>query len=72
MGLVVIYPKDFLFQIGLAIGFGVRFGLTNNQLDLSYNFIQRDNIYKVGVEKIQAFNVGISIGDLWFVKRREI
>ena len=59
-------------EIGLAIGFGVRFGLTNNQLDLSYNFIQRDNIYKVGVEKIQAFNVGISIGDLWFVKRREI
>tara|TARA_B100000427_G_scaffold45183_1_gene33339 strand:+ start:1269 stop:2546 length:1278 start_codon:yes stop_codon:yes gene_type:complete len=59
-------------EIGLAVGFGVRFGLTNNQLDLSYNFIQRDNIYKVGVENIQAFNVGISIGDLWFVKRREI
>ena len=59
-------------EVGLAIGFGVRFGLTNNQLDLGYNFIQRDNIYKVGVEKIQAFNVGISIGDLWFVKRREI
>ena len=59
-------------EVGLAIGFGVRFGLTNNQLDLGYNFIQRDNIYKVGVENIQAFNVGISIGDLWFVKRREI
>ena len=57
---------------GLALGYGVRYGLTNNQLDLSYNFIQRDNIYKVGVENIQAFNVGISIGDLWFVKRREI
>ena len=63
---------DNVSEVGLALGFGVKFGLTNNQLDLSYNFIQRDNIYKVGVENIQAFNVGISIGDLWFVKRREI
>ena len=72
MDTIPLYKLSDVNEIGLAIGFGVRFGLTNNQLDLGYNFIQRDNIYKVGVENIQAFNVGISIGDLWFVKRREI
>ena len=30
------------------------------------------NIYNIGSETIQSFNVGVSIGDLWFVKRRKI
>ena len=59
-------------EIGLALGFGIKFALTNNQLDFSYNLMQRNGIYKVGIENIQSFNVGISIGDVWFVKRREI
>ena len=63
---------DSVNEVGLALGFGVKFGLTNNQFDIGYNFVQRSGIYQAGVENMQVFSVGLSIGDLWFIKRREI
>ena len=63
---------DSVNEVGLALGFGVKFGLTNSQLDIGYNFVQRSGIYQAGVENMQVFSVGLSIGDLWFIKRREI
>jgi hypothetical protein len=29
-------------------------------------------LHLVGDESLHVFNIGVSIGDLWFVKRREI
>ena len=63
---------DSVNEVGLALGFGVKFGLTNNQFDIGYNFVQRSGIYQAGVENMQVFSVGLSIGDIWFIKRREI
>ena len=63
---------DSVNEVGLALGFGVKFGLTNSQLDIGYNFVQRSGIYQAGVENMQVFSIGVSIGDLWFIKRREI
>ena len=47
-------------------------GITGNQIDFGYKFANRSGVYVVGDETLHMFNVGISIGDLWFVKRREI
>ena len=63
---------DNVKEVGLGLGVGIEFGLMRNQIDISYNLVNRDNIYNVGSETVQSFNVGVSIGDLWFVKRRKI
>jgi hypothetical protein len=67
-----INSLDTVKEVSLGLGIGVEFGLMRNQIDFSYNLINRDNIYIVGSETVQSFNIGVSIGDLWFVKRRQI
>ena len=59
-------------EVGLGLGIGFNFGITGNQIDLGYKLAKRDGLFLVGNETLHSFNLGISIGDLWFVKRREI
>jgi len=59
-------------EVGLGLGVGFNFGITGNQIDFGYKLAKRDGLFLVGDETLHSFNVGISIGDLWFVKRREI
>ena len=59
-------------EVGLGLGVGYNFGITGNQIDFGYKYANRSSVYVVGDETLHMFNVGISIGDLWFVKRREI
>jgi len=63
---------DNVKEVGLGLGVGIEFGLMRSQIDIGYNLVNRDNIYNIGSETVQSFNVGVSIGDLWFVKRRKI
>ena len=56
-------------DLGISIGFGIIFGVTKNQIDFGFNLINRSDPHNS--DKLVAnFNIGISIGDLWFVKRR--
>ena len=56
-------------EIGLSIGVGIKFGLTKNQLDFGLNLINRSD--SINNDKfITNFNIGLTIGDIWFVKRR--
>jgi len=59
-------------EVGLGLGVGINFGLTENQINVGYNFSNKSGIHLIDKEKLHTFSVGISIGDLWFVKRREI
>tara|TARA_Y200000002_G_scaffold52847_1_gene38399 strand:- start:762 stop:2006 length:1245 start_codon:yes stop_codon:yes gene_type:complete len=59
-------------EVGLGLGVGYNFGITGNQIDFGYKYANRSGIYIVGDETLHMFNLGISIGDLWFIKRREI
>ena len=56
-------------DIGLSVGIGVKFGLTKNQLDFGLNFINRSDSFNSD-KFITNFNIGLTIGDIWFVKRR--
>ncbi|MCH7612724.1 MAG: hypothetical protein IIB95_06525 [Candidatus Marinimicrobia bacterium] len=70
------YRKDILYtdlspmnEFGLTVGFGIKFGLTNNQLDFAYKYGMRTG-KMISDEIIQQITVGVHLGDLWFVKRR--
>ncbi len=54
---------------GLSVGIGFKFAATGNQLDFSYRTGSRsiDGGYK---ELIQEFTVGVTLGDVWFLRRR--
>lgn len=71
------YRKDYkllsignnIIENGLSVGLGIKFGNTANQLDLSYNNgtrISKNNFN----ESFKQFSVGISVGDVWFLRRR--
>lgn len=71
------YRKDYkllsignnIIENGLSVGLGIKFGNTVNQLDLSYNNgtrISKNNFN----ESFKQFSVGISVGDVWFLRRR--
>ena len=58
-----------IIENGLSFGLGIKFGNTNNQLDLSYNSGARsaeDNFS----ETFNQFSIGITVGDVWFLRRR--
>jgi hypothetical protein len=59
-------------EVGLGLGVGVNFGITGNQIDFGYKFSKRSGLHLIDKETLHTFNIGVSIGDLWFVKRREI
>ena len=59
-------------EIGLGIGLGINFGIVGNQIDFGYNVSKRKNVFDKNDELLQIFSIGVSIADLWFVKRREI
>ena len=59
-------------EVGGSLGFGFKFKAVGNQVDLNYYLGNRkysDIFYKT--EIIQQMQVGVSLGDLWFVKRRQ-
>ena len=66
------HSKTIVSEVGGSLGFGFKFKAVGNQVDLNYYLGKRnysDIFYKT--EIIQQMQVGVSLGDLWFVKRRQ-
>jgi len=71
------YRKDYkmlsignnIIENGLSLGLGIKFGNTANQLDLSYNNGTRTSENNFS-ETFKQFSIGISVGDVWFLRRR--
>ncbi len=64
--------KKSIIENGFALGFGFIFGVTKNQIDFSYQVGYRSGLPEIDKETFSKFSVGLSLGDLWFVKRREL
>ena len=61
--------RNDVIENGLSIGFGIKFGNTGNQLDLSFKNGNRSSVDYFN-ESFREISVGISIGDVWFLRRR--
>tara|TARA_Y100000741_G_scaffold343745_1_gene307795 strand:- start:548 stop:1873 length:1326 start_codon:yes stop_codon:yes gene_type:complete len=58
-------------QFGYSVGFGYKFKAVGNQIDFSYYSGARDFPHSYNTEKLREFQIGISIADIWFIKRRQ-
>jgi hypothetical protein len=65
-----VNSKNRINEFGVSTGLSFNFGLTKNQIDFAYSIGKREGLFEIGDENIQKFSVGITVGDIWFVKRR--
>ena len=56
-------------KFDLSMGMGLPFGKFGNQIDFAYTFskIKREHFIN---EEVKTIKIGLTIGDIWFVKRR--
>ena len=58
-------------EIGFLVGLGFKFGLVGNQLDINYYIGNRKYPNLSDEESIHQIQFGLSLADIWFVKRRQ-
>ena len=58
-------------EFGLAVGLGFKFSPIGNKLNLNYYRGNRKFDETADKEIVQQVQIGISLADLWFVKRRQ-
>lgn len=70
--LVRLDSENNISEIGFSLGFGYKFKTVGNQIDFTYHSSLKDHsdIY-IGEEFFRGFQIGISIADIWFIKRRQ-
>jgi len=62
--------KKDLKELGIALGFGFPFGNTQNQIDIGLRVSKREGFLTNESELIRLITIGVTIGDIWLVKRR--
>ena len=68
---MLYYDNEDIVELGFSVGVGFKFKPVGNQVDLSYYFGSREYSGFEGKEFIQQIQIGISLADIWFVKRRQ-
>ena len=58
-------------EIGYSLGLGFKFKPVGNQIDINYYIGSREHPGLKIKEMIQQIQLGVSIADIWFVKRRQ-
>lgn len=66
----LLNSENIIKEYGVSTGLSFNFGFTKNQIDFAYSIGKREGLNKIGDENIQKFSIGITVGDIWFVKRR--
>ncbi|MFL2998293.1 MAG: hypothetical protein ACJZ1Q_06085 [Candidatus Neomarinimicrobiota bacterium] len=63
--------KSLTKEYGASIGLGFKFNPVENQIDINYYIGSRNYTRYDEQELVQQFQIGISLADLWFVRRRQ-
>jgi hypothetical protein len=65
----LINSSKSLIENGISVGIGFKFALTGNQIDFSYRNGSR-SITDGQKELFKEITIGVSLGDMWFLRRR--
>lgn len=63
-------PNGPLTEQGISAGIGIPFGPTVNQIDIGVRFSKREGFLSNEPEFVRQVAVGLTLGDLWLLKRR--
>ena len=64
--------KNNVTEFGYSIGFGYKFKAVGNQIDFAYSSsLKSFGASDFNEERLRGFQIGISIADIWFIKRRQ-
>ena len=64
--------KNNVTEFGYSIGFGYKFKAVGNQIDFAYSSsLKSFEASDYSEERLRGFQIGISIADIWFIKRRQ-
>ena len=67
-----IKSKNIVTEFGYSIGFGYNFKAVGNQIDFaSSSSLKSFETSDFSEEPLRGFQIGISIADIWFIKRRQ-
>ena len=67
-----IKSKNNVTEFGYSIGFGYKFKAVGNQIDFAYSSsLKSFEASDFSEERLRGFQIGISIADIWFIKRRQ-
>ena len=67
-----IKSKNSVTEFGYSIGFGYKFKAVGNQIDFAYSSSLKSFEASGFIEeRLRGFQIGISIADIWFIKRRQ-
>ena len=67
-----IKSKNSVTEFGYSIGFGYKFKAVGNQIDFAYSSsLKSFKASDFSEERLSGFQIGISIADIWFIKRRQ-
>ena len=70
--MIRIKSKNSVTEFGYSIGFGYKFKAVGNQIDFAYSSsLKSFEASDISEERLKGFQVGISIADIWFIKRRQ-
>tara|TARA_B100000886_G_scaffold67490_1_gene42474 strand:+ start:1226 stop:2542 length:1317 start_codon:yes stop_codon:yes gene_type:complete len=70
--LIRMKSKNNVTEFGYSIGFGYKFKAVGNQIDFAYSSsLKSFKASDIGEERLRGFQIGISIADIWFIKRRQ-
>ena len=58
-------------EFGITMGIGFKFKIVGNQLDINYYFGNREYSSLNEKESVHQVQFGVSLADIWFVKRRQ-
>lgn len=62
--------NEALRERGIALGISIPFGLTQNQIDFGFRYSKQEGFLSGQSGFVRQFAVGVTLGDIWLVKRR--
>jgi len=55
---------------GFALGIGIPFGVTRNQIDIGYQYVERSGFLSSEPEIVNQLTIGLTLSDVWLASRK--